>query len=147
MRCLTKPRLGRHLACVLGAGLLALVPAASAQAPPAPTAAQAFTIAGDIAAGWLGALNATNVDLVDCDARSSGVRRCFIHVYGLNDDEDFFDCHWWINVRLTPDGRVAWRTIRKRSEDTDCPSPLPLGPATTGVDSIPPTGRLSPPVT
>jgi hypothetical protein len=147
MRCPTNPRLGRHLASVIGAGVLALVPAASAQAPGAPTAAQAFTIAGDIGAGWVGALDATNLDLEDCEARTGGVRRCFIHVFGFTEDEEFFDCHWWINVRLAPDGRVVWRTIRKRREDTNCPAPLPPGPASTGVEAIPPGGRLSPAAT
>ena len=70
------------LACMTGAALVAAAPAASAQAPAPPTKAQALTVAGDVAAGWGGALNAAGVDIEPC-ARSGAVRRCEVHVLRL----------------------------------------------------------------
>jgi hypothetical protein len=129
------------LACILGAALAA-APAASAQAPAPPTTAQMLTVAGDLAAAWGGVLGADGVDIESCE-RSGAVRRCEIHVFNFDIDGSF-DCHWWVRVRVASGDTVAWRTIRRRSDDSDCPNPLPAGPGSSGQESVPPTGRLAP---
>jgi len=130
------------LPCIIGAALAAAAPAASAQAPAPPTKAQALTVAGDVAAGWVGALDAAGVDIEPCD-RTGAVRFCEVHVFDFESD-DAFDCHWWVRVRVLSGDTLAWRTIRRRSDDADCPSPLPAGPATTGQEIVPRMGRLGP---
>jgi len=129
------------LPCILGAALAA-APAASAQAPAPPTKAQAFAVAGDVAAGWGGALGAAGVDIEPC-RRSGAVRVCEAHVFDFESDRPF-DCHWWVRVRVASGDTLAWRTIRRRSDDSDCPASLPAGPATTGQESVPRGGRLGP---
>jgi hypothetical protein len=130
------------LACTIGMALVAAAPAASAQAPAPPTKAQTMTVAGDVAAGWVGALDAAGVDIEPCE-RVGAVRRCEVHVFDFGADEPF-DCHWWVRVRVASGDTLAWRTIRRRSDDSDCPSPLPAGPATSGQETVPPAGRLGP---
>ena len=130
------------LACILGAALAAAAPAASAQAPAPPTKAQALSVAGDVAAGWGGALGAAGVDIEPCE-RSGVVRRCEVHVFNF-DIASSFDCHWWVRVRVASGDTLAWRTIRRRSDDIDCPDPLPAGPATSGQEIVPRAGRLAP---
>jgi hypothetical protein len=71
------------------------------------------------------------------------VRRCEVHVFDFEADEPF-DCHWWVRVRVASGDTLAWRTIRRRSDDTDCPSALPAGPATMGQEIVPRNGRLGP---
>jgi hypothetical protein len=133
--------LGRvWLACIIGAAFVAAAPAAGAQAPAPPTKAQALAVAGDVAAGWVGALDAAGVDIEPCE-RNGAVRRCEVHVFDFEADEPF-DCHWWVRVRVLSGDTLAYRTIRRRSDDTDCPSPLPAGPATIGQEIVPATGRL-----
>jgi hypothetical protein len=126
---------------ILGAALAA-APAAGAQAPAPPTKAQAFTVAGDVAAGWGGALGAAGVDIEPCE-RSGAVRRCEVHVFNFDIDKSF-DCHWWVRVRVLSGETLAWRTIRRRSDDADCPDPLPAGPASAGQETVPRHGRLGP---
>jgi hypothetical protein len=136
------------LACIIGAAFVAVAPAASTQATSSPgtdaqappTKAQALTVAGDVAAGWVGALDGAGVDIEPCE-RTGAVRRCEVHVFDFEADEPF-DCHWWVRVRVLSGDTLAYRTIRRRSDDTDCPSPLPAGPATTGQEIVPATGRL-----
>ena len=130
------------LACILGAALATAAPAASAQAPAPPTKAQALSVAGDVAAGWGGALGAAGVDIEPCE-RSGVVRRCEVHVFNF-DIASSFDCHWWVRVRVASGDTLAWRTIRRRSDDIDCPDPLPAGPATSGQEIVPRAGRLAP---
>jgi hypothetical protein len=130
------------LPCIIGAALVAAAPAATAQAPAPPTKAQALTVAGDVAAGWAGALNAAGVDIEPCE-RTGAVRFCEVHVFDFEAD-DAFDCQWWVRVRVLSGDTLAWRTVRRRSDDADCPSPLPAGPATTGQETVPRAGRLGP---
>jgi hypothetical protein len=147
------PMTGRvWLVCMIGAALAAAALAAStqataspgtgAQAPAPPTKAQALTVAGEVAAGWAGALDAAAVDIEPCELAGL-VRRCEVHVFDFESDESF-DCHWWVRVRVASGDTLAWRTIRRRSDDSDCPSPLPAGPATSGQETVPPAGRLGP---
>ena len=129
------------LSCIIGAALVA-APAALAQAPAPPTKAQTLTVAGDVAAGWAGALKAAGVDIEPCERRGA-VRLCEVHVFDFEGD-NAFDCHWWVRVRVASGDTLAWRTIRRQSDDADCPSPLPAGPATTGQEIVPRNGRLVP---
>jgi len=130
------------LSCIIGAAFVAAVPAANAQAPAPPTKAQALSVAGDVAAGWAGALGAAGVDIEPCE-RTGAVRRCEVHVFDF-EAANAFDCHWWVRVRVASGDTLAWRTIRRRSDDADCPSPLPAGPGTTGQEIVPRHGRLAP---
>jgi hypothetical protein len=143
----TSARLGRRLPCILSAGALALAgfaPPATAQAPLAPSRIQAFTVAGDIAAGWAVALDASAVDIDGCGLRRETVRQCLIHVFEFSDVKAF-DCHWWLRVRVVSGERLAWRTIRHTSEDDGCPGPLVSGPASTGQESVPAAGLVEAP--
>ncbi len=115
------------LPCIIGAALVAAAPAASAQAPAPPTKAQAFTVAGDVAAGWGGALDAAGVDIEPCE-RTGAVRRCEVHVFDFEADASF-DCHWWVRVRVASGDTLAWRTIRRPATTptarTRCPPGRP----------------------
>jgi hypothetical protein len=131
----------RQLPCVLGAAaLLCAAPAASAQATPSPTKAQAFTVAGDVATAWVVALDAPTFEVEACGRRGV-VRQCLVHVFRFLAVNEF-DCHWSVRVRVLSGDRLAWRTMRKQSLDLDCPAPLPAGPPTTGEESVPATGRI-----
>jgi hypothetical protein len=137
-------RLRRRLPHIISAAALSFivaVAAAGAQAPAAPTKAQAFTVAGDVAAAWAGALDAIDTEVDSCGMRSAAVRQCIVHVYDLSSDEGF-DCHWKVRVRVLSGDRLGWRAIRHRREDIDCPASLPAGAPSAGEATVPRNGRL-----
>ena len=127
---------------IFGAALVAAAPAASAQAPAPPTKAQAMTVAGDVGRrlGRRARRRRRRHRAVRAHGRRAPLRGPRVR---LRADQPF-DCHWWVRVRVASGDTLAWRTIRRRSDDTECPSPLPAGPATMGQETVPPAGRLGP---
>jgi hypothetical protein len=99
-----------------------------------------MTVAGDVAAGWVGALDAAGVDIEPCE-RAGVVRRCEVHVFDFGADEPF-DCHWWVRVRVAERRHAGVADGPPPQRRQRVPEPPAGGPPTAGQETVPPTGRL-----